>query len=213
MNTSATTTALREQQVRTLPYLTVYIGKVSVPKASPNHLQSIHLCSNSIIFKCCCYEWPLCATVVKCCFLYVPTLTELSRTRLNECIYSQIPTEADGGGLDRLSIPVCAQCTVVAAHSGYGTRVAWRCRLALQRKEVKVEILKRWALWETHQPRKRVSSPTNHWLLVSVAQHWLKLVLFSSHTVSQTVPNRSQIKCFYWVKGISLSLMKLSSNF
>lgn len=36
--------------------------------------------------------------VVKCCFLYVPTLTELSHLRLNESIYSQIPTERFGGG-------------------------------------------------------------------------------------------------------------------
>lgn len=43
--------------------------------------------------------------VVKCCFLYVPTLTELSRCRLNECFYSQIPSESDGGGWSRISEP------------------------------------------------------------------------------------------------------------
>lgn len=103
-----------------------YIRNVSVQKAALNHSQSSHLCSNSIIFKCCSHESPLCATaslVVKCCFLYVPTLTELSRTLLNECIYSRIPTDTDGGGWGRSSVPVCAQCTLVALRSSHCTLV------------------------------------------------------------------------------------------
>lgn len=65
-------------------------------------------------------------SVVKCCFLYVPTLTELSRSRLNECIYSQIPTETDGGGWSGISVPLRVQCTVVAAQ--YGDRSLHVCR-------------------------------------------------------------------------------------
>lgn len=63
--------------------------------------------------------------VVKCCFLYVPTLTELSHTGLNECIYSQIPTEPDGGGLSRTSVPVPAQCSVVAPHCSCSSVGLW----------------------------------------------------------------------------------------
>ena len=47
--------------------------------------------------------------VVKCCFLYVPTLTELSRLRLNDSIYSQIATESVGGG--------CRETAVLRVHN------------------------------------------------------------------------------------------------
>lgn len=67
------------------------------------------------MFKCSSYERLHCekvSLVVKCCFLYVPTLTELSRQTLNECIYSQNPTEAGRWGrLER--DPWACVCTML----------------------------------------------------------------------------------------------------
>lgn len=50
--------------------------------------------------------------LLKCCFLYVPTLRKLSHfVRLNERVYSQIPTECVGAP--------GAQCTLVTLRSSF----------------------------------------------------------------------------------------------
>lgn len=98
-------------------------GSTKSPTTNPG------LCSNPTVMKACFVLQSLWA--VKCCFLYVPTLTELSRLRLNGSIYSQIPTEND---CSRTLCATPSQYTVVAHHSSFckltcvGTRFLPCCR-------------------------------------------------------------------------------------
>lgn len=60
-------------------------------------------------------------------------------------------------------------------------------------KKIQVQTSMSWALWETPQPRQRVSLPTNQWLLISIIKQWLKLVSLLWHTEEETVLNKSRL--------------------
>lgn len=63
---------------------------------------------------------PQSPNVVKCCFLYVPTLTELSRASFSMSAFIlNFPQRLTGVAPSRIYVPVCTQCAVVAPRSSY----------------------------------------------------------------------------------------------